>query len=306
VRACKTADECNNIFMSSRPELVEKAEGIIQHAHEYMGLPDYVQTTQHYTALLGGVYNLELRAQSSTSNDSLVDRNSRYLYLTGPHEAGHCRPTISLDINALTGQHELRGLLDRMDEVPEILAVTDQGQGDEATLLELVMRESMQDARNGQINPEAAQHIGRRFVELLDRGSTITVMGAYRQHNDTQVGFTHRTIEGSLEHVTAHDVMQPKTTIVVHGNDAETQSVLDEHGNLQFECYEQTADSVVRMAAYANEKDIIRDENGKIIAVALRGYPESAIRDAEKALGLRDLEPTTLAYIEKHVKAIFV
>ena len=295
--------------MEHEPQLESRAQLAIAQANEVLTLPDSVRLTQRYYCSLGGDFFLELYSAADTRiGDSTQmkseHKNLRYIYLTGPHEMGNCRPAFSLDVNMLVGEGEVSGLTDRAGTIQDAISIMPSNLQQERALLLTLVEILQEHAAFAPTDPAKTSAVNTMFTELLDQGATETFKSVRRTNEDgTILVASSVTIEGSLQHAWPLTQEKPRTKIAVLKNGAKDFVVLEESRQGMLESFEEIANPLQRAASYAKDENIIRDEDGKILMVSGSPMDEQAIKSAERAMGIRDLHPDQLAVIEEYVRS---
>jgi hypothetical protein len=296
------------MLMEREPRLEARARHVLAQAEEVLTLPDEVQMLQRYRCHLGGEYFLELRATSSTYESEWSDGNSRYIYLYGPHrQANYCGPLFSLELNALTEDGEVDGLLKKYPSIGDAIRLAPPALRSESDLLKQTLAIMRQSDSHASLESADIRALENSFMMLLDTGALVTTKDVLRTHEDgTEVRARSKHIEGSLQHIWSVEFEEPRSIITVGQESERNHTVLEETSNGRLESYEEIADGIERAAAIAKEEDICRDEDGSIICISGTVADEQVIAAAERAAGLRELHPGQIELVEKYVRDVFI
>lgn len=292
--------------MHGEQQLTDRAKDIIETTRGALELPDSEQVFHDYHANIGPEYFMELRSHLTDANGRDGDemRQTRYIYINGPHETGQCRPTISLDLNALVREGEVSGLVDGYDELL-IAAEAEVGIDQEqvqllALLYELLHQHNAAEA----VNRDTVDQLHQSFIALLDRGSITSLRQLGMRHDDgAWLGLQSCTSTGSLEHVKQPLSDSDQLTVAVHPKGEKYRTVLAVNRSGRLESWTDLANGMERAALFADPENVRRDNTGRIIGIFGAGLDvkERVAVEAERAAGLRKLEVGRVALIGTYV-----
>lgn len=290
------AQDQNSPEVALAHRITEQADRILEDT------PD-IQFTQRYVSSLGPEYALELRVSGDTGERPVNLPSRRYLYVNQHGADACCGVVFSVDINSFEGDGEVSGMLSNSYNLAFAAEAAGTDQVDEKELL-LGVLEVMRKHDDTSEVPEADRvRIGQLFFDLVDQGSTVMMkQQSLKVAGELGIWISGTFISGPEEHLWAVEMERPRLFIAARLEDDPMHTALQMSQDGLLESFVQLANPIERMAGYADEEDIVRDDNGKVIALSGTIHKENAVVEAERAAGVRDLEMTQLEFINRSLQ----
>lgn len=300
--------------MEQIPQPEIQANLLANRIEAFIGLPDQVHSLQEHNAHSDGGYILTIRAvtDSSQTEEGAFNPNSRYIYLwelgSQPEEK---RLRFSIDLDALM-QEDVRQVTEN-ELFPtwyiDLASVIDRAESDsdELGMLQHVHTAIAALHTDQTISPDLKETLRSTFSNILDKGAAVTTQLLSREHADgTMLEIEHRSIEGPVEQIRPYVQDEPMLTVAVAPKGSLHQITLRRMHDGTVETIRELQDELERAASYAKEEDIERDDEGNITVVNSLQRNIAAVHAAERAMGLRGINPTYLEIVERYVNELLV
>lgn len=244
-------------------------------------------------------YNVELRSCRDTGANNLISsflgHSSRYIYITKPSSPHDM--LFSLDLNSVQPGLEPSGILHNSWQLPTI---AENAPEDLAILLGYIQDVSRQPQSNTADAYQMLKIIDNIFCTLIDQGASFTTeQWSEMLPNETKLNILSNTIDGSREHLWSFELEQPLLQVSVRQTNNEYETVLEKTNTGLLETYRQTADPIKRIALVVDDDKVVLDDMGDIIGVTNTYNDEQVLIEAERAIGLRQLDANYLNYIHR-------
>ncbi len=240
---------------------------------------------------------MELRVQGATGQRGPDRPATRYLYVNQHTDV--CRGVVfSLDLNSLKNEQELQGKVTDLYHLASAAesALPDQTQ-EKAILLEILRMVQKHD-EEGCVSDEELAELGQLYFYLVDQGGTfIFKQKTLKVEGQFSVWVSGTFFSGPVEHLWQDETDRPRLFIAVTPDNDPMRTVFEQSQEGLQESHIQLADTMERMAAYANDEDVTRDDSGKVVGLSGNEYRERAVIEAERAAGVRKLELAQLEFI---------
>lgn len=277
-------------------EIAGTADAVLQDAEE-------VDFTQRYKCGLGDDYSLELRVHGATGNSPFARRSpSRYLYVNVP--TVDCQKAVfTVDLNSFGGDQDVRGIVTDPYHLASAAEAIGPDKADEKELLLEMLRVIQTHDQAGGVTKEETATLSELYFALIDQGSSMV----FRQESlkivdQSNIWVSSTTTDGPAEHLMAWQTERPRLFVAVTTDDDPMRTVFMQSPSGLQESYTELADTMERMAGYADDKDIDRDEAGIVIGISGTLGREKAVVEAERAAGVRDLDIQQLEFINRSLQ----
>lgn len=294
--------------MSNPENLQERARTVVEQGRALADDYDLLQAEQWFHADVGDGYSLELRTNMShRTSVGMGFEYNRYIYLKQEQPATDLKKqcphvvVFSLSVHSLMlPEAPIRGITNQWAiHLSEVMQAT--GEGTPIHGLFAVLADLMPDIDSDtKPTPTALQPLELAYEGL--------VAGGIRH------GFKDRRISPSTERWTSLKVRSmfidgseddapkgflkfPRTELGLYDGSDRCLKLYD-HKDVGYETTEELSDSLEAAAMFAEEDDIRRNAEGKVVSVSTNSVTTNAILEAARAMGLRDVRSDYLDQFE--------
>lgn len=274
-----------------REGLLAQAGRIERQATQLLEKPEWIETKLQFQIPFGPDHSLELSARTAEGAPELADRRDLFIFRNTSDgiRSGCCW----LSLNKLDAG-EVRGAYFEQEITPVLQA----NENMDSRVVRLVQDAGkLVAAKNQEVDQRVADQVTQTFAELLSEGAVNTRHGIWHQREDGSfVGVLHSSKEGDQK----WDKVDTEPELHVRSQTDTRMVDYKKYRDGTFEIHDSNPDKANEARAVYGE-DRVLETGGELVIFDLGDNKarRDVVDEAERAMGLRELQKERLDIIEK-------